>query len=241
MRRKYFLRGMGIGILITALVFTIVLLTRGNTMSSQEIIAAAEELGMVMPGNTMRDQENLKEAKAESETESESTGEDSPEGEAVDATGIPENIEGANAGDNASTNVVAATTEKKDLSDYPSTENPASTGRTNVQELHGADVKPAPNLTTDPVTEVNRTERNQSSTVVGTTESASNIITFTVKGGESSDMVSSNLKKAGLVDNASTFDAYLMSEGYDRAIKPGTYEIRTGASRETIARTITGR
>lgn len=237
MRRKYFLRGMGIGILITALVFIVVLLTRGNTMSSQEIIAAAEELGMVMPGNTMRDQEILKEANSESETESESTGEDTPEGEAVDATGIPENIEGANAG----TNAEAATGEKTELSDYPSTEDPASTGRTTVQELHGEDVKPAPNLTTDPTTEANRTERNQSSTVVGTTESASNIITFTVKGGESSDMVSSNLKKAGLVDNASTFDAYLMSEGYDRAIRPGTYEIRTGSSRETIARTITGR
>lgn len=238
MRRKYFLRGMGIGILITALIFTIVLLTRGNTMSSQEIIAAAEELGMIMPGNTMRDQEILKEANSESESESESTSESTPEGEAVDATGIPENIEGANAG----SDVAAATTgEKKDLSDYPSTENPASTGRTTVQELHGEDVTPAPNLTTDPITEANRTERNQSSTVVGTTESASNIITFTVKGGESSDMVSSNLKKAGLVDNASTFDAYLMSEGYDRAIRPGTYEIRTGSSRETIARTITGR
>lgn len=234
MRRKYFLRGMGIGILITALIFIVVLLTRGNTMSSQEIIAAAEELGMVMPGNTMRDQENLKEANSESETESESTGEDTPQGEAVDATGIPENADG--------TNVTEATTgEKTDLSDYPSTEDPASTARTTVQELHGEEVKPAPNLTTDPITEANRTERNQSSTVVGTTESAANIVTFTVKGGESSDMVSSNLKKAGLVDNASTFDAYLMSEGYDRAIRPGTYEIRTGSSRETIARTITGR
>lgn len=46
MKKKYYLRGLGLGILVTALVFTI---TGSSKMSDEEIIKRAEELGYVKP------------------------------------------------------------------------------------------------------------------------------------------------------------------------------------------------
>lgn len=58
MKRKYFLRGMGIGITITTLVFTLVFIFVGPPkMSEEEIIEQATLLGMTMndSGNTIKD------------------------------------------------------------------------------------------------------------------------------------------------------------------------------------------
>ena len=44
MKRKYYLRGLGLGILVTALVFTI---AGPKELSDEEIIKRAEELGYV--------------------------------------------------------------------------------------------------------------------------------------------------------------------------------------------------
>lgn len=48
MRLKYYLRGLGIGIMVTTVVLAISFAKHGNTMSDAEIIARAKELGMVM-------------------------------------------------------------------------------------------------------------------------------------------------------------------------------------------------
>lgn len=48
MRLKYYLRGLGIGIMVTTVVLAISFAKHCNTMSDAEIIARAKELGMVM-------------------------------------------------------------------------------------------------------------------------------------------------------------------------------------------------
>ena len=50
MKLKYYLRGLGIGIVVTALIMSIVTLTQKNTISDEEVIARAEKLGMVQSG-----------------------------------------------------------------------------------------------------------------------------------------------------------------------------------------------
>lgn len=52
MKLKYYLRGLGIGILITVLVLTIASLGEKKELTDEEIIARAEELGMVKKENT---------------------------------------------------------------------------------------------------------------------------------------------------------------------------------------------
>ena len=65
-------------------------------------------------------------------------------------------------------------------------------------------------------------------------------IILTIKRGESSSSVSRMLADAGLVEDASAYDRYLCSNGYDKKIRTGVYEIPVGASQEEIARIISG-
>lgn len=58
MRRKYFLRGMGIGIVITALIFTVAYFFNNDSMSTSEIIKQAEALGMIMPEEAKNENNN---------------------------------------------------------------------------------------------------------------------------------------------------------------------------------------
>lgn len=60
-------------------------------------------------------------------------------------------------------------------------------------------------------------------------------ITIEVLNGDDSSMVSRKLYNAGIIDNASDYDAFLMQHGYDKRIKPGTKEIYAEDSWQTIA------
>ena len=48
MKLKYYLRGLGIGIIITTIIFSIVSGKDSKSMSDEEVVARASELGMVM-------------------------------------------------------------------------------------------------------------------------------------------------------------------------------------------------
>ena len=70
-------------------------------------------------------------------------------------------------------------------------------------------------------------------------EKAKIAYTLKIEGGFSSDRVAYILESAGVIDNASSFDKYLCSHGYDHRISTGTYSIKAGADYETIAKMIT--
>ena len=96
MRRKYFMRGMGTGIVITSLIFTISFLFKEDRVSNAYIIEEAKKLGMVMPGNeTVKSQKEGQEdgkdenVKNKEEGAWEGTEESEPEGKVT-----VENLEG---------------------------------------------------------------------------------------------------------------------------------------------------
>ena len=72
MKLKYYLRGLGIGILVTAVIMGVTQGSRKETLSDREIRERAAALGMVEPGNSLADLEAA---------------------ETPAATGIPEAIE----------------------------------------------------------------------------------------------------------------------------------------------------
>ena len=65
-------------------------------------------------------------------------------------------------------------------------------------------------------------------------------VTIVVNKGYSSDTVSRILAEAGLVEDAGSFDRYLVNAGYATRIRIGTYRILMGTSRERIAQIIIG-
>lgn len=58
--------------------------------------------------------------------------------------------------------------------------------------------------------------------------------------GDDSGTVSRKLANIGLIDNAQEFDAYLMQHGYDKRISVGNIKISEGATWNDIARKISG-
>ena len=49
MKLKYYLRGLGIGIIVTTIVLAIVFSKNKKVMSDDEVIERATQLGMIMP------------------------------------------------------------------------------------------------------------------------------------------------------------------------------------------------
>ena len=97
MKLKYYLRGLGIGILVTAVIMGVTQGSRKETLSDREIRERAAALGMVEPGNSLAD---LEAAETPAATEI-------PEAiETPVATEIPEAIETP-----AATEALAATPE----------------------------------------------------------------------------------------------------------------------------------
>ena len=72
-----------------------------------------------------------------------------------------------------------------------------------------------------------------------TEEESEEIITVSVVSGDSSWSVAKRMEEIGLIDSAHDFDVFLCSNGYDKRISVGTYEIPSNASWEDMAKIIT--
>ena len=211
MKLKYYLRGLGIGMAVTALILGISFSGRqgqeAQTLTDEQIRERASELGMVDSSELTlaalaSSAAQTPEAAAEPEmtTEPEATAEPETTTE-PEATAEPE-----------TTTEPEATTEPK------MTTEPEATAE--------------PEITTEPETTAEPeliTAPEQSQT------------TITIKKGSDSGSVSRMLYEAGLVENAKAFDNYLCNNGYSRSINPGIYEIAPGTSEEEIAKIITGK
>ena len=71
--------------------------------------------------------------------------------------------------------------------------------------------------------------------------SATGVVKIKIVSGDDSGTVARKLQTAGLVDNASEFDAYLMQHGYDKKIAVGDKEISIDATWMEIAEKISSR
>lgn len=107
MKLKYYLRGLGIGILVTAVIMGVTQGSRKETLSDREIRERAAALGMVEPGNSLADLEAA---------------------ETPAATEIPEAIETPAATKTPEAAETPAATETPEAAETPAaTEAPAAT------------------------------------------------------------------------------------------------------------------
>ena len=191
MKLKYYLRGLGIGIIVTTLVLMVAFSGKKEKLSDQEIMQRAEQLGMVMAD----------EGQTETGTEENTGTEAQPETE--------QDVQNTEAG-----------TEEND---DENTEN-ASEPETEPQTEAAAEPAAPEDTTGNVVGEVK--------------QETSGEVAFTVKSGESSDTVAFNLYKAGLVDDATAFNRYMISKGYDSRLRTGDFKIRSGASYDEILKVL---
>ena len=211
MKAKYYLRGMGLGIIVTSLIFMIANLFYKPSLSADEIILEARRLGMVTAeeaGEKKAGEDPKKEddSGADSTTGAAATSEKPDDGKVNAATG--ENAKAVTGGntDAATEGNAAARTGSSS-----STENDARTGS-------GATV----------------TRSYRSGDQV-----SGDLVNIAIVSGETAGILARDLADHDLVDSAETFQNYLGQHGYAQYLQPGTYEIKKGSSFEEIAKIVT--
>ena len=215
MKLKYYLRGLGIGMAVTALILGISFSGRqgqeAQTLTDEQIRERASELGMVDSSElTLAALQNSAQPQITMEPEVTEESETMTEPE---ATAEPETA-----------------TEPKATAEPEMTTKPEATAEPEMTTK--PETTAEPKMTTKP-------EATKEPELITAPEQSQT--TITIKKGSDSGSVSRMLYEAGLVENAKAFDNYLCNNGYSRSINPGIYEIAPGTSEEEIAKIITGK
>lgn len=241
MNLKYYLRGLGIGIIVTAIIMLVLSAQNTKTLTDEEIKQKAKALGMVEQGGTL------------SELSLPDVDEDSAENaeKSTMDENVPENLSDDSYEDNGETSDegFSGDEDEPDMSssgniDYNEVEKQIDEADAQLEEIKNGTVsspseeeteptlKPTPEATPKP------TPEPTPEPVKETKSSSGKGISFEINKGESSYAVAKNLKAAGFIEDAAEFDTYLCSTGLDRKICAGTFTIPEGSSEEEIARII---
>ena len=212
MQLKSYLRGLGTGIFISAVLMGIALsFSKTPTMSDDEIRERALKLGMVeenkIIGNSVKD-DKIDIVPDDSETSE----------EVISAK--PENTK---ATDSSAVATVDSTATEAPAKIDISVEN-------SITDDDPADVKEPDNGNDNTVEESPDDIKDIRKTT----------FTLEIAAGTSSDRVAQLLQKGGVIKDASDFDSYLCDNHYDNRINHGVFQIPDDADYETIAKIITG-
>ena len=242
MNLKYYLRGLGLGILVTALILSVAGRNR-RTMTDAEVKERAKELGMIE--NTVllekpEETENASETTANTERVSETTA--GSDGEVQIGTDIGNN-EDVSQGDLSKEETPKDNQPKEETSEEEKPQKGAS-----------QDTEPKDNtsqeVTDDPErpeelsknnTEDTQGENDEKVTSAGEDQSRTDEVTLTIVSGDTSYSVAKKLYELGVVPSVEQTDRFLCANGYDRTIRTGVYTIAPEETLESVAKRINGK
>lgn len=228
MKLKFYLRGLGIGILVTWLIMSVI--NHNKVEAAKEQVRAAYERQEIEWN--FADNEEPSAAETDSSTEAaenESLTEEGSAEEPViirdgaeqpsDETGAaPEENQGEVSGD----------------ADEDADDNSGNAADDNNEDLQGENGLQNTGNAAD-----ENGDQEDAVVIVGSVNDR-NSVEIVVAAGDDSGTVSRKLYNAGVVDNAAEFDAYLMQHGYDKRINKGTKVIYEDDSWQTIAEKLAG-
>ena len=232
MKLRMYLRGLGLGMIVTALVLSFGVKSENKTMTDAEVRARAKELGMVEESEKLKDAVS-KEAVNGEEAAAEVTdraNEDEPAEEVTEPNEVK-----ADGTDKSEKPVEVKKPEAtKDDAGKPEEviEEPIkeSSPEEKVEDdKDAAEIDNKKEETKEAVRDEKKSEDDKSKKPYS----------LKIERGYSSDRVAGILEDAGVIDNAAAFDRYLCSNGYDKRISVGSYQIPKGADYSTVAKLIT--
>lgn len=232
MKLRMYLRGLGLGMIVTALVLSFGVKSENKTMTDAEVRARAKELGMVEDSEKLKDAVS-KEAVNGEEAAAEVTDSANEDEPAEEVTG-PNEVK-ADGTDKSEEPVEDKKPEAaKDDAGKPEevTEEPIkeSSPEEKVEDdKDAAEIDNKKEETKEAVRDEKKSEDDKSKKPYS----------LKIERGYSSDRVAGILEDAGVIDNAAAFDRYLCSNGYDKRISVGSYQIPAGADYSTVAKLIT--
>lgn len=213
LKLKYYLRGLGLGIVVTAVIMSITK-SKDNKMTDEEIKARAKQLGMIE--STVLIESSPNEDNDVQETDNNQANANVSDSD-VQVDAIPQLPDAE----------VDTDTDKQD------TQNDTEPTEDSVQDTQ-SDTEPAENS-------VQEIQSDEDPTETGVPEATSEFPkVIIISSGEGSYTVSKRLAELGVVESAADFDTYLCEHGYDKKIRAGTYTIPVGATDEQMAKIVTG-
>ena len=235
-RLKYYMRALGIGIIVTTLLMGYSQRSQAG-MTDEEILQRAAELGMAQPqsGVLAAISANTPQPEVESEPTAEPTAAPTAR-PTMEPTAAPE-------ASSSPQPEVEPTAEPTAESTAESTAEPtaAPTAKPTAEPTAAPTAKPTAEPTAAPTakpTAEPTAAPTAKPTAAPTTAPAGDMVTLVISRGESSVTVSKNLQELGLVEDYKAFDRFLCDNGYDHSISTGTYEIPVDATQEEIAKII---
>ncbi|MDO5156921.1 MAG: hypothetical protein Q4D51_13265 [Eubacteriales bacterium] len=211
MNFKYFLRGLGVGIIFASIIcLTSYRGLQSPKLSDEEIIKRAKQLGMVEEVNVV-DQE-IEKLKSTEKTQNKTDNTEK----------LIEEDKNTKAEQKVTTQ---ATTEKK------STEEKKTTTEKNTTQKEDNKREKTDKITTEKGSDSNRDEKQER-------EKDSNTVKLTVASGSSSYPVCQKLEALGMIEDAGDFDTYLVKNGYANRISVGEHILKKGMSYHDIAEAI---
>lgn len=237
MERKYYLRGLGLGIAVTAVIMGFALSDK-EPMTNEEIIVRAKELGLVEntvladTGNEDSEQENMVDDRADAQ---DAMGK-MQNAEVSEQNEVPDQDEAAEQ--NEGQDVITETGD--DVTDETEEETGSETDNAEQNDEREEDSVPEDvdlgeqDETADP--EEEDTEAGNVNEII----TSATVKVITINSGDSSYTVAKKLENAGVVTSASTFDTFLCQNGYDKKLRTGNFSIPADASDEQIARIVIG-
>ena len=213
MNRKSYLKGLGIGIVVTALIFIVSSQFNKKTMSDDDVIKRAKELGMI-------------------ESTTLTVNADSKDNVSDEGNKVPDSNNQNNVKDDSSdSNTEIA--DKNDKNDEVKENKESNDMKVNSGDSDNNEVT---NDSPDENENDNKDEPTDDSKESNTEE----YVIVSVVGGQGSETISSSVQKVGLIEDASDFNSYLCQNGYDKKLRVGNHEIPAGADYETIAKKLCG-
>ena len=228
MNLKYYLRGLGVGIVVTSLILGIGLGSRKETLSNEEIKERARTLGMVEESITVAEAAAQKEEEAQEKVTADPVPEENAEGDAETIVSAEPEVSSepavrVSAAPEASEEPKVSAASEPEASEEPNASaasEPAASAAPEAGATPEAGVKPV----------ADEAEEDSG------TAPAKEIVDITINPGEGSYVISQKLEQSGLVDDATEYDAYLCDNGYHTKLRAGVHKIPMGSTREEIAK-----
>ncbi len=244
MKLKYYLRGMGIGIILTAIVMGFALGGRRSAISDAEVIKRAKALGMVEAGaevlsemsteTSSLDNEEVPQTPTIGEALTDEETNASASDTSLDEAGKEISQEVDETVTDSGESVPDVAEEEKETEDQTGeAEDPdikGDAGETGVT----TDTADASDATTESSADASTESATDTNTDIPTGGK-----TVTIPKGLGSEGVAQILVREGFIDDAASFNKYLVDNRKDRVIRSGVKSIPEGATYQQIADIIT--
>ena len=262
MNLKYYLRGLGLGILVTALILSVAGRNR-RTMTDAEVKERAKELGMI-ENTVLLEKPEETESASEKTADTESASETTANTESVSETTAGSDGEvqiGTDIGNNEDVSQGDLSKEETPKDNQPKEETPKdnqpkeeTSEEEKPQKGASQDTEPkddtSQEVSDDPErpeelsknnTEDTQGENDEKVTSAGEDQSRTDEVTLTIVSGDTSYSVAKKLYELGVVPSVEQTDRFLCANGYDRTIRTGVYTIAPEETLESVAKRINGK